>query len=84
MQTNLRKVGGSVMMALPPVFLEELKIGSGSSVDVVLSEGQLVIKPITKPKYSLADLLAQCDPNAKISEEDREWLNGAPAGNEIL
>ncbi len=84
MQTNLRKVGGSVMMALPPVFLEELKIGSGSSVDVVLSEGQLVIKPITKPKYSLADLLAQCDPNAKISEEDREWLNGGPAGNEIL
>ena len=84
MQTNLRKVGGSVMMALPPVFLEELKIGSGSSVDVVLSEGQLVIKPITKPKYSLADLLAQCDPNAKSSEEDREWLNGGPAGNEIL
>ena len=84
MQTNLRKVGGSVMMALPPVFLEELKIGSGSLVDVVLSEGQLVIKPITKPKYSLADLLAQCDPNAKISEEDREWLNGGPAGNEIL
>ena len=84
MQTNLRKVGGSVMMALPPVFLEELKIGSGSSVDVVLSEGQLVIKPITKPKYSLADLLAQCDPNAKISEEDREWLNGGPAGNESL
>ena len=84
MQTNLRKVGGSVMMALSPVFLEELKIGSGSSVDVVLSEGQLVIKPITKPKYSLADLLAQCDPNAKISEEDREWLNGGPAGNEIL
>ena len=84
MKTNLRKVGGSVMMALPPVFLEELKIGSGSSVDVVLSEGQLVIKPITKPKYSLADLLAQCDPNAKISEEDREWLNGGPAGNEIL
>ncbi|MDP3622107.1 MAG: AbrB/MazE/SpoVT family DNA-binding domain-containing protein [Polynucleobacter sp.] len=84
MQTNLRKVGGSVMMALPPAFLKELKIAPGSTVDVALLEGQLVVKPITKPKYKLADLLAKCDPKAKMPKEDKEWLDLNPVGNEIL
>ena len=84
MQTNLRKVGGSVMMALSPAFLEELGIAAGSIVDVALLEGHLVVKPIPKPKYTLADLLAQCDPKAKISKEDQQWLELTPVGNEIL
>ena len=53
MQTSLRKVGGSVMMALSPAFLKELKISSGSMVDVALLEGHLVVRPITKSKYKL-------------------------------
>ena len=84
MQTNLRKVGGSVMMALSPAFLEELGIAAGSIVDVALLEGHLVVKPMPKPKYTLADLLAQCDPKAKISKEDKQWLELTPVGNEIL
>ena len=84
MQTKLRKVGGSVMMALSPAFLEELGIAAGSIVDVALLEGHLVVKPIPKPKYTLADLLAQCDPKAKISKEDKQWLELTPVGNEIL
>ena len=55
MQTNLRKVGGSVMLAVSPAFLEELKICPGSIVDVALRKGQLIVKPITKPKYTLAE-----------------------------
>ena len=84
MQTNLRKVGGSVMMALSPAFLEELGIAAGSIVDVALLEGHLVVKPMPKPKYNLADLLAQCDPKAKISKEDKQWLELTSVGNEIL
>ena len=84
MQTNLRKVGGSVMMALSPAFLKELGIASGSLVDVALLEGRLVVKPVTKPKYQLADLLAQCDAKAKMPKEDKQWLELAPIGNKIL
>ena len=84
MQTNLRKVGGSVMMTVSPVFLEELKINSGSVVDVALLEGRLVVKPITKPKYNLTDLLVKCDANAKMPKEDKKWLELTPVGNEIL
>ena len=84
MQTNLRKVGGSVMMVLSPAFLEELGISSGSIVDVALREGRLVVKPISKPRYTLANLLAQCDAKAKMSKEDQRWLELDPVGNEIL
>jgi len=84
MQTNLRKVGGSVMLAVSPAFLEELGITSGSIVDVALLEGHLVVKPISKPKYTLADLLAQCDAKAKMSKEDQQWLELTSVGNEIL
>ncbi len=84
MHTNLRKVGGSVMLAVSPVFLKELKIACGSTVDVALQNGQLIVRPITKPQYELADLLAQCDPKAKMPSEDRVWLDSAPIGNEIL
>ena len=84
MHTNLRKVGGSVMLAVSPVFLKELKIACGSTVDVALKDGQLVVRPIAKPKYELADLLAQCDPKAKMPSEDQQWLDSAPIGKEIL
>lgn len=84
MQTNLRKVGGSVMMAVSPAFLKELKINSGSLVDVALLEGHLVVKPIPKPKYKLADLLAKCNAKAKMPKEDKQWLELDQVGNEIL
>jgi antitoxin ChpS len=53
-------------------------------VDVALLEGRLVVKPITKPKYKLADLLAKCNAKAKMPKEDQHWLELAPVGNEIL
>ena len=84
MQTHLRKVGGSVMIAVSPAFLEELNIGSGSVVDVALLDGHLVVRPITQAKYTLTDLLAQCDAKAKMPKEDKAWLNLLPVGNEII
>ncbi|EHZ3051996.1 hypothetical protein K5O51_001788 [Salmonella enterica subsp. enterica] len=36
------------------------------------------------PDYLLFWLLAQCDPDAEIGKEDREWINAPPVGKEIL
>ena len=36
------------------------------------------------PKYSLEELLAQCDANAPVSREDSAWLDSAPMGREII
>ena len=36
-----------------------------------------------KPKNKLEELLEQCDPKADMTEEDRVWVNVAPAGKEL-
>lgn len=82
--TNLRKVGGSIMLAVPPAILELLELQAGSSVGLAVADGRLVIEPIRPPRYTLDELLAQCDASAAVSDEDRQWLDGRPTGNELL
>jgi len=81
---NLRKVGGSVMLAVPPAILEMLQIGSGSAVSMAVESGRLVIEPGAKKKYTLQELLAQCDPSAPLSEEDACWIASTATGKELL
>ncbi len=59
--TNLRKVGGSVMMAVPPALLDLLHIGAGAKVGLAVDNGRLVVDPQPRPRYTLDELLAQCD-----------------------
>jgi antitoxin ChpS len=80
----LRKVGGSVMLALPPALLEMLGLQAGAEVGVVVDDGRLIVEPKRRPRYTLEELLAQCDPQAETSDEDREWLGGSPTGRELI
>lgn len=82
--TNLRKVGGSIMLSVPPAILDLLQLHAGSTVGLAVEHGRLVIEPTPRPRYSLDELLAQCDESAEISEEDRAWLESKPVGNELL
>jgi len=82
--TNLRKVGGSVMLAVPPAILDLLHLRAGSTVGLAVDGGRLVIEPTPRPHYSLNELLAQCDASAEVSEEDRAWLDDMPVGTELL
>ncbi len=81
--TNLRKVGGSVMLAVPPAILEILHLQAGATVGVAVDDGRLVVEP-QRHRYTLKELLAQCDPKAKISDEDQQWINAKPVGGELL
>lgn len=82
--TSLRKVGGSVMLAVPPAFLDQLHLHAGVTVGLAVDRGCLVVNPNPRPRYTLDELLAQCDATADISEEDREWLDARPVGGELL
>ncbi|MBM3747121.1 MAG: antitoxin [Acidobacteria bacterium] len=82
--TSLRKVGGSVMLAVPPALLDILQLRPGVKVGIAVESGRLVVEPRQRPRYSLEELLAKCDPKAARSQEDREWLDNPPAGAEIL
>jgi antitoxin ChpS len=82
--TSLRKVGGSVMMAVPPALLEMLHLEAGQTMGIAVDGERLVLQRKPRPKYTLDDLLAQCDPNAPLNEEDREWLDSPPVGRELI
>ena len=82
--TRLKKVGGSVMLAVPPAGLKTLGLSTDSEVGMTIDNGCLVIEPQKRPHYSLEELLAQCDPHAEISEGGREWIDAPAVGKEIL
>ncbi len=82
--TTLRKVGGSIMLAVPPAFLDLLKLGIGAKVDIAVEKDRLIVMPKARPSYSLDELLAQCDEPATHSTEDRGWIDAKPVGNELL
>ncbi|HBV0869504.1 TPA: antitoxin [Klebsiella pneumoniae] len=82
--TNLRKVGGSVMLAVPPALLDVLHLQPGAKVGMAVDGGKLVIEPQARPRYTLDELLAQCDQSAELTAEDREWLDSKPVGGELL
>jgi antitoxin ChpS len=82
--TNLRKVGGSVMLAVPPVLLDLLRLRPGAKVGIAVESGRPVVEPQKRPRYTLDELLAQCDPKAAETKEEREWLNDRPAGDELI
>lgn len=82
--TNLRKVGGSVMLAVPPAILEMLHLEAGNSVGLAVDGDRLVVQAKKRPKYTLEELLAQCDYSQPMSAEEREWLDAPAVGRELL
>ena len=83
--TNLRKVGGSVMLAVPPTFLEQLQLKAGNTVGLVIaSDGTLVVHPKPRRKYTLAELLEASEYGHSRTAEEREWVDAPAVGKELL
>lgn len=82
--TNLRKVGGSVMLAVPPAFLDQLHLKAGATVGMVVADGCLVVNPKPKMRYTLAELLAASDYSQPLSDEEREWVDAPAVGGELI
>jgi antitoxin ChpS len=82
--TKIRTVGGSVMFAIPKAILEGLHLRPNASVGVSVADGKLIVDPHPRRRYTLAELLAQCDPDAPRTAEDTAWLNDGPAGREAI
>ena len=82
--TNLRKVGGSVMLTVPPALLEMLDLRPGAEVGITVERGHLLVKPFRRPRYTLDQLLAKCDTRATRPRKNREWVTGGPVGRELL
>ncbi len=59
MMQSLRRSGGSLVMTIPKLFIEQNGLHDGSTVELKLAGSKLMIEADTKPKYKLADLMAE-------------------------
>jgi antitoxin ChpS len=82
--TNLRKVGGSVMLAVPPAILDLLHLEAGDTVGLAVDGERLVVDPKVKPRYTLAELLEASDYSQPQPPEEREWVDAPPFGSELI
>lgn len=79
MITTVRKWGNSLGLRIPKPFAAEVRIESGSAVEVALRDGALVVKPVSRRTPRLAELLSRVT-KANLHEE---IAAGGPIGREL-
>lgn len=82
--THLCRVGESFMLTVPSNLIDALGLSAGAAVRLTVEEGRLVVESAGRRRYTLDEMLAQCDTSAEFSAEDRAWLDEPPAGKEQL
>jgi antitoxin MazE len=78
MFSTVAKWGNSLAVRIPQNLAKEMEIMEGAEVELAIVEGSLVIKPKTRPRYSLEELLAEITPE----NLHREIETGDAVGNE--
>ena len=79
---TLRSVGGSIVMVIPKRILELVQLQAGSRVDIDVQQGQLIVIPQRRKRYTLSELLAQCNSSLPLTDGEREWLDVPAIGLE--
>lgn len=84
METYVRKLGNSAAALLPAHYLKSLGLEVGSAITIKQEGQSLVIEAVgKKPKYTLDELLEQCDASAPDVVELVEWDLAPAVGEEI-
>ena len=81
METTLRQFGNSLGLVIPKVLRESMVLSAGQTIQLEQTEAGLLLKP-AKLKYSLKDLIAQCDVNAPMPSDMQDWESSQSVGNE--
>jgi antitoxin MazE len=79
MVTTVQKWGNSLALRIPKAYAEETRIHDGSSVDLTLQAGNLVITPVQKKTFTLEQLLKDVTPENQHQAID----SGSAVGQEI-
>lgn len=78
MQTKIQRWGNSLGLRIPKSFAEEAHVEAGSTVDISVEGGELVVRPIRPRRYDLRSLVKAITP--KNVHEVVE--TGTPVGRE--
>lgn len=61
-----------------------MNLGTGAKVSLTIRSGQTIVEPQSRSRLTLDELLAQCNPKASRSSQERQWLSGRRAGRELI
>ncbi|MEC4989662.1 MAG: AbrB/MazE/SpoVT family DNA-binding domain-containing protein, partial [Oscillatoria sp. PMC 1068.18] len=73
------KWGNSLAIRIPENIAQEINLGDGSEVNLSIVEGNLVIEPKKRKRYSLDELVEGITPENLHAEVD----SGVAVGNEV-
>jgi len=79
MLTKVQRWGNSLALRIPKVFALDAQLENDSFVEISLVDGQIIVKPIGAPTWSLEELLAGINKNNIHHEVD----TGFAVGNEV-
>lgn len=79
MLTKVQKWGNSLALRIPKAFALDAQLDHDSLVELSLVDGQIVIKPVQSPTWTLEKLLAGVNSENIHSETD----TGEAIGNEV-
>jgi antitoxin MazE len=79
MLTKVQKWGNSLALRIPKAFALDAQLENDSVVEVSLVDGQIVIKPVATPTWTLEQLLSGVNNNNLHHESD----TGNAVGNEV-
>jgi antitoxin MazE len=78
MVTKVQQWGNSLGIRIPRAFADEAQVSAGSSVEISVEGGSLIVRPLSR-KYKLEELLAGVKPR----NLHREVSTGRRVGREV-
>ena len=79
MDTTITRWGNSLAVRIPHHLAKEINITEGSEVVLTIADGNLLMQPKTRRKYSLDELVQAITPE----NLHREMDSGSATGNEV-
>lgn len=79
MKTAVRKWGNSASVRIPSAVLHAAQLALDEPVDVRAESGRIVIEPVRRKEYALAELLKRITRSNRHEEADF----GGPVGKEV-
>ena len=83
--SDIRRLGGALVMTLPPALLKLLNIDAGDQMTLDVADGQLIARPVAlrQKRYTLAEILAGSDCIAELNADTAWARDGGPVEREL-
>lgn len=75
------QLGDTLVLVVPPELQQEMQLAEGTKLEMQADQGKLIVR---RRKYTLQELLDQCDFSIPMTDEEREWIDAPAVGREVI